>query len=139
MVSALQSPAKAMRIKQARMIMSVSNLVVFASQSHQHFDRTTPMNRSRRWLAILIGAQFWALTASAIPTGTQGSPEKAVSHIPREWVVSSAIATVGYSKRLQVLEIEFLNGAIYRYLGVPRSAYYSLMAAPSKAHYYLEH
>jgi hypothetical protein len=59
-----------------------------------------------------------------------------VSHIPRERVESSAIATVGYSKKLHALEIEFLNGAIYRYLEVPGSVYRDLLGAESKARFY---
>jgi hypothetical protein len=62
--------------------------------------------------------------------------EAIVSHIPRERVDSSAIAAVGYSKKLHALEIEFVNGAAYRYLGVPGSLYRDLMAADSKARFY---
>ncbi len=58
------------------------------------------------------------------------------SHIPRAPVQSSAIAAVGYSKRLHVLEIEFVNGAIYRYLDVPSDVYRDLLAAKSKARFY---
>ena len=49
---------------------------------------------------------------------------------------SSATAAVGYSKKLRALEIEFLNGATYRYLEVPRDVYRRLMAAESKARFY---
>jgi hypothetical protein len=58
------------------------------------------------------------------------------SHIPRESVVSKGIASVGYSKRLHILEIEFVNGAVYRYLQVAPSVHRDLMAADSKARYY---
>ena len=47
-----------------------------------------------------------------------------------------AIAKVGYSKRRRILEIEFVNGAIYRYLNVSASVYRDLMWAQSKARYY---
>jgi KTSC domain len=57
-------------------------------------------------------------------------------HIPRAPVQSSAIAAVGYSKRSHVLEIEFVNGAIYRYLDVPPDVYHDLLAAKSKARFY---
>ncbi|MGH8102762.1 MAG: KTSC domain-containing protein, partial [Chthoniobacterales bacterium] len=43
------------------------------------------------------------------------------------------------SRRLQFLDIEFLNGAIYRYVAVPRSINHGLMQADSKAHYFHEH
>ncbi len=59
-----------------------------------------------------------------------------VSHIPREPVNSTAIAKVGYSKRRHMLEIEFVNGAIYRYLDVTPSVYRNLMSAESKARFY---
>ena len=61
-----------------------------------------------------------------------------VSRIKRQPVVSTALASVGYSKRLHALEIEFVNGAIYRYLGVEAPTYRELLAAESKAHYYDE-
>ena len=61
-----------------------------------------------------------------------------VSRIKRVPVESKALAAVGYSKRLRALEIEFRNGAIYRYLDVPRSVHKSLMSAPSKARFYHE-
>ena len=59
-----------------------------------------------------------------------------VSRMRREPVESSALATVGYSKRLQALEIEFRDGLIYRYLEVPRPVYRDLMSAESKARFY---
>ena len=61
-----------------------------------------------------------------------------ISHIPRQRVISQGISAVGYSKRLQILEIEFANGAIYRYLEVPASVHRELMSHESKAHYYDE-
>jgi len=59
-----------------------------------------------------------------------------VSRIPREPIVSKAIASIGYSKRLHILEIEFLNGAIYRYFEVAPLVYRDLISTDSKAHYY---
>ena len=61
-----------------------------------------------------------------------------VSHIKRSPVESSAVAAVGYSKRLRALEIEFRNGAIYRYLNVAPGVYEALLNAPSKARFYDE-
>ncbi len=63
-------------------------------------------------------------------------PEAIVSHIRRESVDSTAIATIGYSKKLRALEIEFVNGAIYRYFEVPISSYRELLASDSKARFY---
>ena len=59
-----------------------------------------------------------------------------ISHIPRERVTSNVIASIGYSKRRHILEIEFANGAVYRYVEVPPSVYRELIAAESKARYY---
>jgi hypothetical protein len=62
-----------------------------------------------RLLLVLVGGSLIAAT-----------PDNAiVSHIPRMRVESSAIAAIGYSKRLHALEIEFRSGRIYRYLDVP--------------------
>jgi hypothetical protein len=60
-----------------------------------------------------------------------------ISHIPRDRVSSSVIASIGYSKQRHVLEIEFLNGAVYRDLQVAPSVYREIMSADSKARYYV--
>lgn len=65
-------------------------------------------------------------------------PVGIVSRIKRVPVESSALATVGYSKKLRALEIEFRNGAIYRYLEVPSDVYEALLNAHSKARFYDE-
>jgi len=59
-----------------------------------------------------------------------------VSRIPREPVESSALAAVGYSKRLRALEVEFRDGLIYRYEEVPVVIYRQLLTAESKARFY---
>ena len=84
---------------------------------------------------------FFILVATANPASFADPPEasdseQVISHIPRQRVDSSAIAKVGYSKRHHVLEIEFANGAIYRYLDVSFSVYRDLMSAESKARFY---
>ena len=77
-----------------------------------------------------------------VATGVSGAPLRTpefsgiVSHIKRLPVESRALAAVGYSKRLRALEIEFRNGAIYRYLDVSPPVYEALMIAPSKARFY---
>lgn len=63
-------------------------------------------------------------------------PRPVVSHIPHAPVTSTGIAAVGYSKRRHILEIEFVNGAIYRYTQVAPEVYRELMNANSKARYY---
>src|SRR2546430_2327641 len=94
--------------------------------------------RSR--LLSILGAGLLA-NANAILSAPpyDDASDRMVSRIPREPVTSSVIASVGYSKRRQILEIEFLNGAIYRYFSVPRSVHHHFMAAESKARYYDQH
>jgi KTSC domain len=79
------------------------------------------------------------IVATLAPSAVQSSESDAAavtSHIPRIPVQSSALATVGYSKRRHILEIEFINGAVYRYLDVPASVYRDLVSAESKTRYY---
>jgi len=83
-------------------------------------------------LVICISVTL-VIVARAQPSPT---PNHVVSHIAREPVQSSAIAKVGYSKRRHILEIEFVNGAIYRYLDVPSSVYRDLMSAESQTRFY---
>jgi len=64
------------------------------------------------------------------------SADPIVSRIKREPVESTALAAVGYSRKLHALEIEFNNGAIYRYEDVPVAVYRGLLGADSKARYY---
>jgi hypothetical protein len=71
--------------------------------------------------------------ASADPAPT---PNQIVSRISRQPVESSAIAKIGYSKHRHILEIEFVNGAIYRYFNVAPAVYRDLMLAESKARFY---
>jgi hypothetical protein len=87
-----------------------------------------------------VGLFILVATASAAcfadPPKTPSDSEQIISHIPRQRVDSTAIAKVGYSKRRHILEIEFTNHAIYRYLDVPSSVYRDLISAESKARYY---
>jgi hypothetical protein len=79
---------------------------------------------------------LFALSVFATNMKTASAEDVITSHIPRAPVQSSAIATVGYGKRLRLLEIEFVNGAIYRYLDGPPDVYRDLLAAKSKARFY---
>ena len=88
----------------------------------------------RVWLIVLIALlDTPPLICRAEPSPT---PNYINSRIPRESVQSTAIAKVGYSKRRHILEIEFVNGAVYRYFDVPLSVYRKLMSAESKARFY---
>lgn len=52
--------------------------------------------------------------------------------IVRESVRSSAIVSVGYDPYAEMLDIEYVNGAVYRYYKVPKHVYLDLMTASSK-------
>jgi len=80
------------------------------------------------WILIVISTDTWA--------GPSPTPSHITSRIRRQSVQSTAIAKVGYSKRRHILEIEFVNGAVYRYLDVPLLVYRELMSAQSKARFY---
>jgi len=51
-------------------------------------------------------------------------------------VRSSNIAAVGYDSSTTTLYIQFRNGRLYAYAGVPLEIYYALMAASSKGRYF---
>lgn len=57
----------------------------------------------------------------------------------RQPVASSNLSSVGYDTGTEVLEIEFLDGSLYRYTGVPVTVYTGLMQAPSKGSYFFAH
>ena len=48
----------------------------------------------------------------------------------RQTVSSSNVKSIGFEN--SILEVEFLNGRIYQYYGVPESIYLLLMNAASK-------
>lgn len=50
-------------------------------------------------------------------------------------VVSSNVAEVGYDLETETLEVAFIKGGIYQYLGVPLSVYRGLLDAPSVGRY----
>jgi hypothetical protein len=79
-------------------------------------------------ISIAVFAVAW--------TEPSPTPSHIVSRIQRQPVESSAIAKIGYSKRRHILEIEFVNGAVYRYLEVPFTMYHDLMSAESKTRFY---
>jgi hypothetical protein len=90
----------------------------------------------RVWIVVLAAITAAAVPASGADPTKPNDSQRVVSHIPREPVHSTAIAKVGYSKRRHILEIEFVNGAIYRYLDVSTAVSRNLMSAESKARFY---
>ena len=51
-------------------------------------------------------------------------------------VQSTNLASVGYEQETSTIEIEFVNGGIYQYYGVPVDIYEGLMAAGSKGTFF---
>jgi hypothetical protein len=85
-------------------------------------------------IALFACTLLFAATAAGDPPNIAATG--IVSHIRRYEVESTALASIGYSTRLHALEIEFRNGAIYRYLEVNPRVYRDLLNAPSKARFY---
>lgn len=54
----------------------------------------------------------------------------------RERVNSSNLKSVGYDPTVQVLEIEFHDGSVYQYTGVPQTIHSELMRASSHGSYF---
>ena len=52
-------------------------------------------------------------------------------------VDSSALSAVGYDPATNVLELEFVEGDVYRYFAVPRRIHRELLAAESLGRYFL--
>ena len=57
----------------------------------------------------------------------------------RRNVSSSNIKSIGYDSATQTLEVEFLDGSIYQYSGVPPSIFDGLMRASSHGGYLDSH
>lgn len=56
----------------------------------------------------------------------------------RVQISSSSLASVGYNIQAQILEIEFVNEAIYQYFNVPESIYSDLMSASLHGNYFVD-
>lgn len=54
----------------------------------------------------------------------------------RQPVTSTNLASIGYDEASATLEVEFLNGRVYQYFGVPSSVHAGLMAAGSHGGYF---
>lgn len=57
----------------------------------------------------------------------------------RQSVASSHLRSVGYDAASQTLEIEFNDGGIYQYYGVPQGICQGLLGAASKGSYLAAH
>jgi hypothetical protein len=90
----------------------------------------------RMWIMVLFGTLAADASAPCADTPESNNSQPIVSHIPRQPIASTAIAKIGYSKRRHILEIEFVNGTVYRYFDVSPSVYRDLLSAESKARFY---
>jgi hypothetical protein len=59
--------------------------------------------------------------------------------MPRQTVDSTALGSVDYDSRSEVLDIGLTTGRTYRYFDVPSNVYEALMAADSKGRFYNDH
>ena len=50
-------------------------------------------------------------------------------------VSSSDIASIGYDEDTQTLEVEFKNGSVYQYSGIPSTEHDGIMNSDSKGKY----
>ena len=50
-------------------------------------------------------------------------------------VASSNVRAIGYDSASQTLEVEFHNGSIYQYYGVPDNMHQQMMVASSKGQF----
>jgi KTSC domain len=54
-------------------------------------------------------------------------------------VESSALAKVAYDNTRAIFQVEFRDGTVYQYLGVPGHTYQALLGANSKGDYFNRH
>ena len=51
-------------------------------------------------------------------------------------VESTTLSAISYDSRKRLLELEFVNAAVYRYADVPAAVHRELPAAPSKGRFF---
>lgn len=54
----------------------------------------------------------------------------------KQGVASTNLTSVGYDAETGTLEVEFSNGRVYQYYGVPNNMHDQLMRAPSKGQFF---
>jgi KTSC domain len=54
-------------------------------------------------------------------------------------VESRTVTTAGYDDRSSTMELEFVDGGVYRYFVVPRSVFDALLAADSIGRFFHDH
>jgi hypothetical protein len=112
-------------------------LVLLAKESRHDMGWWLP--RAGLLLAIVTGVGLSCdgpVSEQHIGTAPTASREHGIERTP---VRSSALRSVGYDPKQRVLEIEFIQGAVYRYFDVPPKVYRGLMAAESHGRYFNQH
>ena len=94
-----------------------------------------------KWASKRLRLSLWAVCgAVALLLGScQEGSKESQEGIHRVAVTSSAMRSVGCDASREVLEIEFPNGAVYRYYDVPPDVHHGLMAADSHGRYFHGH
>ena len=95
-----------------------------------------------RWVSLFLFVAVVIPSCGRPSSGHLDSARPAIERgdsIQRTTVSSSALRSVGYNEDQQTLEIEFTNGAVYRYYDVPPEVYRGLMAAESHGRYFHQH
>ncbi len=57
----------------------------------------------------------------------------------REHVISTAINSMGYNAATEVLEVEFEDGDVYQYFGVPPHFYEEMSLSSSKGEFFQDY
>lgn len=57
----------------------------------------------------------------------------------KQSVASTNLASAGYDGTTQTLEVQFLNGRVYQFYGVPEDMHRQLMQAASKGKFFNAH
>ena len=100
--------------------------------SHDLQQRTARRNCLRHFV--------WLVLAATVLLPSCGPSE--VTHprdIRRMSVSSTAMRSVGYDASTRVLTVEFPNGSVYEYEGVPSEIHDGLMNAKSHGNYFHSH
>ena len=90
----------------------------------------------RTFLRTLVRVAAAAWCISARQSLAEAENQWLETPIKRQQVESSHLASIGYSRAIRVLEVEFRSGALYRYREVPIDIYESLLKGDSKGRYF---
>jgi hypothetical protein len=95
-----------------------------------------PTLLDRRRLICLAVAVFAGLCHAASLHAEPAMSKLLSAPIKRQRVDSTSIESVGYETRLNVLEVKFRSGALYRYVAVPPAVFQAFLKAGSKGRYF---